>query len=132
MDIETLAECAVFVSDKELELEIESSSTFTNFIKPFKLKNGKYPKTINKLIKLHIEYPTHIYAIYEDNVFILCIKRPALIKVFEKIHRDYDYALTIIQNFERCLMLVKPKLKVLQSTHGHFTKYYCLLSDYIH
>ena len=59
-----------------------------------------------------------------DNHLELTYDRPALIKFIATRHEavEMDVARKTVQNFERCLNSVKPKLIVLESTHGKDVK----------
>ncbi len=82
---------------------------------------GKVPKPIVRLVEWFQDNEDKMWIVRSsDNHLELTYDRPLLIRRLAE--RDggvhLQTARKIVQNFERCLNSVKPKLVVLESTHG--------------
>jgi len=94
-----------------LENDIHQDDEFDAFIDLFRKTNGKISMTIRNLVILRDQFPEDITIVRSPNDHLeLHINREALI---------YDgLELKVLQNFERCLRGVSPRLIVLQTTHS--------------
>jgi hypothetical protein len=103
------------VTGKGLNLLYEAAN-FVEFIDVFKKKEDKLPKTIKRLVSWFRDNLDKMWVVRTtDNHLELTYNRPRLIRESDP---DLDAARKIVQNFERCLNAVTPKLIVLESTHG--------------
>lgn len=94
-----------------LEEETFQEDDFDSFVNLFRKSNGKIPITIQKLIVWHKLYPEYMYIARTRNDHLeLHINRDAIM--------NDGVELKTLQNFERCLREVSPKLMVLQTTHS--------------
>ncbi len=109
-------------SREELD-DIEIPDDLQEFVDCFK-KSGsdKVPKPIKRLVEWYLENRDKMWICRSgDGHLELTYDRPQLIRHFtEKMDcaSHVDIARKTVQNFERCLNSVKPKLIVLESTHG--------------
>lgn len=102
---------------------IEETVDINEFAELFKRdKDGRIPIPINNLILWQAKYPKEIFVVRDLTTLRLelCINRIALMK-------EHKVPLKVLQCFERCLMSVKPKLEVTQTTHGHEIKKFSLV-----
>ena len=98
---------------RELIDELESQlkeDVFNSFIELFRKSNGKLPQPIQNIINLNKTHPDKIYIVLNDKHYLeLHIKRRLLIQSGLELRE--------LQNFERSLRNMKPRLTVIQSTH---------------
>ncbi|MBA3756758.1 MAG: hypothetical protein H0X02_11225, partial [Nitrosomonas sp.] len=87
-----------------VEVRSRSGSTFENFAELFRIvAKNKLPKPIINLVEWHRQYPEEIYVVRTaDQHLELAFDRSALLT-------NHRIRLKVVQNFERCLMSVKPK-----------------------
>ncbi|MCE5294076.1 MAG: hypothetical protein LLF94_05625 [Chlamydiales bacterium] len=126
---ERLIECALEdesslqVTDSEVEDPFTDLRAFTAlFMKPGK---NKLPRPIRRLDTWVRDNQDEMWVQKTSKGHLeLKYDRPQLIKKFARQTDGfrkivgYENALRKVQNFERCLMSVKRKLVVLQTTHG--------------
>jgi hypothetical protein len=87
-------------------------------------RDNRLPVPIKNLLLWHQKYPDEIYVTKNSQTqeLELCIDRISLMK-------QHQVPLTVMQCFERCLLSVKPKMVVIQTTHGHDIKKFALLKQ---
>jgi hypothetical protein len=86
----------------------------------------KIPKPIKRLTRWFLENQDKMWINRTDDGHLeLTYDRPQLIRKFasdDQSDNNLENARKKVQNFERCLNSVKPKLIVLESTHGKDVK----------
>jgi hypothetical protein len=100
--------------------EVDNGENFTAFVELFRRHpDGRLPLPLRNLILWQQQYPDEIYVTRNSQTqeLELCIERVNLIQ-------RHEIPLKVVQCFERCLMSVKPKMAVIQTTHGHPIKKY--------
>ena len=103
-----------------MDLEILSDELlFQSFIDQFTDKKGRMRKPIRRLVEWRQKYGHFCIKVIGKHI-ILSYDRKAIMK---QLHENDEEARKIMQNFERCLMSVKPQLYTIQSTHGNEEKY---------
>ena len=96
----------------------------SEFVNLFKKGSKKIPKPIKRLSKWYVENRDKMWIMRtEDGHLELTYDRPQLIRKMANSAENsgenkMELARKTVQNFERCLNSVKPKLIVLESTHG--------------
>ncbi len=120
--------CALLMEEMEEETPVQPRKTRDNsdsradlmdFVDCFKKTgSGKVPKPIVRLVEWFAEHEDKMWILRNaDNHLELAYDRPQLIQCFTS-SSELETARKTVQNFERCLNSVKPKLVVLESTHG--------------
>jgi hypothetical protein len=101
----------------------DARANLMDFVECFKkIGSGKVPKPIARLVEWFEMHDDKMWIVRNaDNHLELAYDRPQLIQCFAGAG-ELDSARKTVQNFERCLNSVKPKLVVLESTHGKDVK----------
>ena len=124
--VDVLIELDYEVEEDEEEPEElgEGLADLEDFLELFKKPGSdKIPKPIVRLKEWYAENRDKMWiARTADGHLELTYDRPSLIRKFaqssEAAENKLEVARKTVQNFERCLNSVKPKLIVLESTHG--------------
>lgn len=98
--------------------ESEEDADILKFTELFRRqRDNRLPVPIKNLLLWNQKYPDEIYVTKNSQTqeLELCIDRISLMK-------RHQVPLTVMQCFERCLLSVKPKMVVIQTTHGHDIK----------